>query len=397
MPMLDLRTVGPSSLRILLANRTLARYPQGGGHWTCFLQYLVGLSALGHEVFWLEILLSSGNPSRDRRLINIFFNRLRKYGFAGRCALVLCRGGLDEIALEKADAYGMSPDQIRDLARSTDLLWNFSCSLRQPFLSLFHKRVLIDLDPGYLQACGAIWNMGIQDHHIFLSVGTNFGEPDCQIPDLNLKWLRFHPFVYLPMWTLMSSPTASAPFTSVTQWTWETLTFEGRLLSNSKRDGYLRYIDLPAQTARNFELAANINPKDTTGDRELLTQMGWNLAHPHWVARSPSLYQSYLLRSRAEFSCAKPIYRELNTGWVSDRSVAYLASGRPVLAENTGFSKHLPTGRGLLTFKNLPEAVAGVREIDGNYPLHQRAARELAEEYFSSAKWLPAMLSACGW
>ncbi len=396
MPMLDARTAGPSSLRILLANRTLACYPQGGGHWACFLQYLLGLKALGHEVFWLEILRSSGNPARDRRLIAIFFNRLRKYGFEGRCALLLCRSHLDEIALEKADAYGMTSNQIRNLARSTDLLWNFSCSLRQPLLSLFHKRVLIDLDPGYLQACGLTWDMGIQDHHIFLSVGTNFGDADCQIPDLNLKWLRFHPFVYLPMWTLTSASPACAPFTSVTQWTWETLTLEGRVLSISKRDAYLRYIDLPTQTACSFELAVNICTNDTTGDRELLTQMGWKLAQPHRVARSPSLYQNYLQRSRAEFSCAKPVYRELNTGWVSDRSVAYLASGRPVLAEDTGFSKHLPTGRGLLTFKNRPEAVAGVREINGNYPLHQRAARELAEECFNSAKWLPAMLSACG-
>ena len=395
--MLDARTTGQSSLRILLANRTLACYPQGGGHWACFLQYLLGLNALGHEVFWLEILRSSGNPTRDRRLIAIFFNRMRKYGFEGRCALLLCRSHLDEIALQTADAYGMSQNQLSDLARSADLLWNFSCSLRQPLLSLFHKRVLIDLDPGYLQACGLIWNMGIQDHHIFLSVGTNFGDPDCQIPDLNLKWLRFHPFVYLPMWNLTSAPPESAPFTSVTQWTWETLTLEGRVLSISKRDAYLRYVDLPTQTARAFELAVNINRNDSTGDRELLTQMGWNLAHPHRVARSPSLYQSYLQQSRAEFSCAKPIYRELNTGWVSDRSVAYLASGRPVLAEDTGFSKHLATGRGLVTFRNLPEAVAGIREIDGNYSLHQRAARELAEEYFSSTKWLPAMLSACGW
>src|SRR5689334_10832048 len=233
--MLDARTTAQSSLRILLANRTLACYPQGGGHWACFLQYLLGLNALGHEVFWLEILRSSGNPTRDRRLIAIFFNRMRKYGFEGRCALLLCRNHLDEIALQTADAYGMSQNQLRDLARSAGLLWNFSCSLRQPLLSLFHKRVLIDLDPGYLQACGLIWDMGIQDHHIFLSVGANFGDPDCQIPDLNLKWLRFHPFVYLPMWNLTSAPPESAPFTSVTQWTWETLTLEGRVLSISKR------------------------------------------------------------------------------------------------------------------------------------------------------------------
>jgi hypothetical protein len=115
------------------------------------------------------------------------------------------------------------------------------------------------------------------------------------------------------------------------------------------------------------------------------------------VARSPLRYQNYIERSRAEFCCPKPFYREFRTGWFSDRSVAYLASGRPVLAEDTGFSAHLPTGRGLVCFKDLSEAVAGVHEIDGKYAEHSRASRELAEEYFSSEKWLPSMLSACGW
>jgi hypothetical protein len=114
------------------------------------------------------------------------------------------------------------------------------------------------------------------------------------------------------------------------------------------------------------------------------------------VARSPVKYQNYIQRSRAEFCCPKPFYKDFNTGWFSDRSVAYLASGRPVLAEDTGFAQHLPTGRGLVSFKSMTEAVAGVQEIDGNYPVHARVARELAEEYFNSQKWLPSMLSACG-
>jgi len=386
-----------STLRIALANRTLAGYPQGGGHWTCFLQYLFGLKALGHHVFWLEILRSSGNAVRDRRLIDIFFGRFQEYGFKDRCALLLYGDHMTEPTLEGANAYGMSKPRIKEIARDADLLWNFACSLRQPLLSLFKRRVLIDLDPGHLQVSALTWDMGIHDHHIFLSVGTKFHDGDCGIPNLNLHWHRFAPFVYLPMWDITPSPADDAPFSSVTQWTWEYLQFEERILSVSKRDAYLRYINLPQQTCRSFELAVNIHPKDATGDRESLLKMGWKLVHPHRVARSPSLYQNYIRKSHAEFSCAKPIYRELKTGWFSDRSVAYLASARPVLAEETGFSELLPTGRGLLSFKSLPEALAGVAEIDSNYPQHMRAARELAEEYFDSKKRLGSMLSACGW
>ena len=151
---------------------------------------------------------------------------------------------------------------------------------------------------------------------------------------------------------------------SITQWTWDEIWYGKRVLSTSKRDAFLRYLEMPRRTGRTFELAANIHPKDTTGDRERLLNRGWKLVHPHRVARSPAIYQAYIHRSRAEFSCPKPIYRELKTGWFSDRSAAYLASGRPVLAENTGFEDHLPTGSGLISFHDFDEAQAGVAEID---------------------------------
>ena len=384
------------SLRIVLGNRSLADYPEGGGLWTCFLQYLFGLNALGHDVFWLEVLSSSGNEARDKRLIEIFLGRFNRYGFKDRCALLLYGQDVTECTLERARAYGMSKNRIREIAQDTDLLWNFACSVRQPLLSLFKRRVLIDGDPGHLQISALTWDMGIHDHHVFLSAGTKVHDADCEVPTLGVKWHRFIQFVFLPLWDVGPDPGEDAAFTSVTHWTWEELELQGRALSVSKRAAYLRYIGLPERTGRPFELAANIHPLDTTGDRELVLKMGWKLVNPYRVARSPSTYQNYIKKSRAEFSCAKPIHRELKTGWFSDRSAAYLASGRPVLAEDTGFSDHLPIGRGLLPFNDLEEAIAGVTEIDRNYPQHMRAARELAEEYLSSEKWLPSMLSACG-
>ncbi len=386
-----------SKLRIVLANGSLAKYPQGGGHWSVFLQYISGLNALGHDVFWLELLKSTGDNSRDQKLIRTFFTRFLHYGFGARCALLLVHTDYADANLDMAETYGASKHQIQEQIRRADLLWNFCGTLRQPFLSLFRRRALIDLDPGMLQIPALDTDLGLSDHEILLTAGSKMGEPDCQVPTLGRTWHRFMPFIYLPLWKTAPDPGASAAFSSITQWTWDEIWHGKRVLSTSKRDAFLRYLAMPERTRRTFELAANIHPKDTTGDRELLLSMGWKLLNPHLVARSPSIYQQYIQQSRAEFACCKPIYRELKTGWFSDRSAAYLASGRPVLAENTGFKDHLPTGGGLLSFDDLDEAEAGVAEIDGNYPRHARVARALAEEYLNAEKSLPAMLTACGW
>ena len=386
-----------SGLRIVLADGgSFARYPQGGGHWSCFLQYLFGLNALGHEVFWLEVFESCGNRAQDQESIEIFFKRFETYGVKDRCALLLYNQSTTEPTLEAAHAYGMSKQRIKEIAQDADMLWDFASGLRQPLLSLFKRRVLIDGDPGHLQVSALTCDMRINDHDVFLTVGTKFHDTDCEVPTLGVKWHRFVQFVYLPMWQIAPDPGEDAPFTSVTEWTWEQLWMDDRVLSVSKRDAYLRYIDLPQRSRRAFELAANIHPADSTGDRQLLLRHHWKLVHPHSVAGSPASYQQYIKRSRAELLCPKPIHRQLKSGWFSDRSAGYLASGRPVLAEDTGFGDHLPTGRGLLCFNDLEEAVAGVAEIDRNYSEHMCAARELAEEYFNSQKSLPAMLSACG-
>lgn len=386
-----------SKLRIVLANGSLAQYPEGGGHWSAFLQYLFGLSALGHDVFWLELLRTTGNPARDRKLIAIFLTRFHRYRFQGRCAVLLLDRDLPDGTLDESEACGMSKEQIKNIIQSADLVWDFCCTLGRPFLSLFKRRALIDLDPGLVQVPAVNRDWDVSEHEYWLTVGRKVGDADCQVPTLGLAWRGFLPFCYLPAWTVARDPGIEAPFTSVTQWTWDEIWHEGRVLSASKRQAFLRYVEIPQRTGRSFELAANIHPKDDTGDRELMVDKGWKLVHPDRVTRSPRMYQNYIKRSRAEFCCVKPIYRELNTGWFSDRSAAYLASGRPVLAEHTGFSDYLPTGRGLLCFNSMDEAIAGIADIDGNYDHHRRGARELAEEYFDSETRLTAMLSACGW
>jgi hypothetical protein len=207
-----------------------------------------------------------------------------------------------------------------------------------------------------------------------------------------VTWHRFLPFVHLPLWDATPDPGPAAPITSVTQWTWEELWLGDRVLSVSKRDGYLPYLTLPRRAERPFELAVNLSDTDDTGDRELLIDHGWRLTHPHTVAASPAAYQRYIAGSRAEFGCPKPIHRALRTGWFSDRSAAYLASGRPVLFEDTGIGERLPTGKGLLLFCALAEAVEGVCALDADWPSHARAAREIAEQFLDGRQILRAML-----
>ena len=382
--------------RIVLGNNSLAKYPSGGGHWTWFLQIALGLVDLGHDVIVLESLLSTGDEHEDRQRIKTFFDRMQQYGLRERCALLLYPKTLDVQEIETAQEFGKSRSEILAAIRSADVLWNLACSIREPMLSRFNRRVLIDVDPGHLQISALTWEMDIGAHHALLSVGRKIHDPDCGVPTLGFKWQRFSPFVFLPMWQKEPDPGRDAPFSSVTHWTWEELSYEGRVVSVSKRSAYLRYVELPKRARRRFDLAAYIIADDRTGDRELLELNGWTLLDPRRVVATPQDYREFIRRSRAEIQCPKPAYRELRTGWFSDRSACYLASGRPVLAEATGFSEFLPTGAGLLSFTDMEEALAGVADIDANYERHSRAARAIAEQHLDSRHWLPKMLAASG-
>ena len=381
-------------VRIVLGGGFLAGYPEGGGHWMAFLQYLLGLRALGHDVLWLEVLRSTGDPARDRDRLAVFFRRMEEYGLRGRSAVLLHRAEVGELDLDGVEAHGLDLRQLTEFARSADLLWNFAAALRPPLLGLFRHRVLVDLDPGHLQVSALSWDLGLDAHDTFLTVGTNLHGADCDVPRLGVSWQTFLPLVHTPMWSVTPDPGPTAAFTSVTQWTWEHVRLGERVISVSKRDAYLAYLTLPRHAGRAFELAINLDPGDRTDDRERLLANGWRIVDPHVVASSPADYQRYLAASRGELACPKPIHRALRTGWFSDRSAGYLASGRPVVFEDTGLADHLPVGRGLLLFRDAEEAAAAVAEIDRDWAGHSRAARALAEELLDARQCLTAMLEA---
>jgi hypothetical protein len=382
-------------MRIVLGNGSLIPNQRSGGHWSWFLQYPLGLRALGHDLLWLELMRSTGSSGDDSRIVRDFFGLLAQFGLERSCTVMIFDGHLDSQPFERARMAGRSPQELRAAIQEADLLLNFCCSVRQPLISMFKRRALLDFDPGHLQISALSWDMGVADHDVFLTIGGRINEPGCEVPKLGLQWRTFEPIIYAPMWKLPEQPPPGSPFTSVTHWTWEEIPWRGGRMNVSKRTAYLNYLDLPRRARRPFELAAFIVPGDVTGDRELLAEHGWRLVYPYDAVGSVGAYQDYIGRSRAEFMCPKPVHVQLRTGWFSDRSIAYLASGRPVLAEETGFSERIPAGRGLLSFRDMDEALAGVAEIDGNYRLHSAAARELALDLFDSRRGLERILAAC--
>jgi hypothetical protein len=377
---------------VVIANATLANYFQGGGHWTWLLQYPLGLKQLGHRVFWLEVMRSTDNAKADSQAVGNFFRRMAEFGLE-RDAAVVVTPNTPMRHTDQATFHGLSAVELAQIARDADLLWNFWYALEEPFLHRFRRSAFIDVDPGHLQVCvelGASYTLGA--HDTYLTLGLNVGEEGCGIPTLGRQWRPFRPLVHMPSWYVTGDPGHQAPFTSITHWSWEELHYQNRVLSLSKRQTYLRYSALPRMAKRRFDLAAHL--ADAV-DRDVLQRDGWNIVDPYDVALTPAAYCEFIRKSRAEFICPKPIHVQLNTGWLSDRSAAYLASGRPVVAEDTGFRGKLPVGYGFLPFSNLDEATAAVADVDANYQRHSLAARELAETYFDSRRCLNEMLSAC--
>jgi hypothetical protein len=212
------------------------------------------------------------------------------------------------------------------------------------------------------------------------------------IPDCGIEWITTPPPVVLDAWPVVPSAEAGQPWTTVATWrnSYGTLSFDGATYGSRVHE-VRNYLELPKLVDVPFELALDIDDAETA-DLSALEANGWRLVDPRAVAGTPASYRCYLQRSRAELCIAQNMYVATRSGWLSDRSMCYLASGKPVLAQDTGFSNNYPVGEGLLAFSNLEEAAAGVEEIERNYERHSLAARALAEEFFDAEKVLQRLV-----
>ncbi|HEX6457208.1 MAG TPA: hypothetical protein VF009_11900 [Solirubrobacterales bacterium] len=366
-------------LRIMLAGMVAGDPHQGGASWAV-LQYFAGLAELGHEVMLVEPVAPEAlEPGGE---VARYFGSLPL--LEGRAAL-LGRGGEETV--------GVAYRELLEFARSADLLLNVSGMLcDERLLEAVPARAFLDLDPGFNQ----VWQvtgseMGFDRHTHCVTVGVRIGAEDCPIPTLGRNWIPTLPPVALEHWSAAEGPPRRDAFTSVGHWRSYGSIEHGGVRYGQRAHSMRRLFELPRRSPARFQPALGIHP-DEVDDLRALRENGWNLLDPYEVAGTPAGYAAYVRESKAELGVAKSGYVDSRSGWFSDRSACYLASGRPVAAQDTGFAAELPVGEGLLAFTTVDEAAAAVAAIEGDYDRHARAARELAEAHLDSRKVLPRLL-----
>ena len=352
----------------------LANKPFSGGEAWVRLSWVLGLRRLGFDVVFVEQLADAAwdeaAPARA-----YFADVMAEFELRDRAALV--RGGGPETA-------GIAWEELLALVEGADLLVNISGHLGAATLPAQPaRRAFVDIDPGYTQ----IWHdqglVPIEPHDTYFTIAENIGRPECDLPPSGLPWRTCRQPVVLDEWPVRA-PAEPGRFTTVA--TWRTpfgrLEHAGRTYG-MKLDAFRAMVALPDAVDARFELALDIHPAEAP-DIALLDRHGWAVVDARARTRGPDAFRRYVSGSAAEFSPAQGVYADTNSGWFSDRSARYLAAGKPVLVQDTGFARMLPVGEGLLAFASLDEAVAGAQAIAADPDRHAAAARAVAEEHFAS-------------
>lgn len=374
---------------------SVAQRPGNGGHTWVFLQYLLGFKKLGWEVLFLDRLEpemcvdSRGRPAEVERSFNVEY-----------LERVFSRFALDDrysVFYGDRRTIGLSREQVLQEVGEAALLLNVNGFFDdEEVLARAARRVYFDIDPGFAQMWRALrLHDAFRGHDTYVTVGESVGLPECTIPTDGIDWITTPQPVLLDHWPAQSG-NGSGAFTSVGSWRgpFGPIDYEG-VRYGLRVHEFRRFAELPHLVSEPLEIALDIDEADGA-DVELLRSAGWTLRDPRDVAADPWRYRSYVQESSAELMVAKNMYVQSRSGWFSDRSICYLASGRPVLAQETGFSRHHPVGLGLLAFSTLDEAAAGVKRIGADYATHSRAARELAAERFDSNRVLGRLLGELG-
>jgi hypothetical protein len=373
----------------------VAQRPRYGGHTWVFLNYLLGFKDLGWEVLLLDRLEPEmcfdreGRPCAVEDSLNLQFLEavMKRFELTDSYSLLYDDG---------ARFIGLPLSEVNSRLESSAVFLNVNGFITDAeLLDRAPLRAFLDIDPGYPQ----MWSeLGLDDpfrhHNAFVTVGENVGSSGCTIPTCGLKWITTPQPVVLALWP--GQPPRGKAFTSVATWRgpYGPIDYRGQTYGLRVHE-WRKLAELPSLVPHSFEIALEIDSSDAH-DIALLRENGWRLVDPRSVAGDPWAYQEYVRGSKAEFMVAKNMYVRARSGWFSDRSICYLASGRPVLAQDTGFTQRYPTGEGLLAYTNLDQARDGVEDISRHYQTHVRSARALAEEYFDSKKVLDRLLSRLG-
>ena len=364
----------------------VAGFPKNaaGNSWA-FLQWATGLRELGWEVWIVESLQAkelidhAGRPCRLADSLNLahWKSYLADLGWDARATL-LAEG-------EPGDERG-----LREFAQGADLFLNLSGHFKRPDLVTgTAARVYVDLDPAFTQIWSQVYGspMNFSGHNAFWSVGLSMGR-GARVPDTGHDWKPVLPPVCRRYW---SGPAAGIPagpaaelgrdrWTTITHWYgYAAVEWEGRSYGN-KSEEFAKLRDWPKRTGLRPRVVTDLGPGE---EREQFERAGWEFLEPAGVCSEWKAYRSFLSASRGEFSPAKSGYITAGTGWFSDRSALYLALGRPVLLQETGWSRWLPEGRGLVGFRTAEEAAEKARAIEADPAGHARAAETVAREHLA--------------
>ena len=365
------------------------------------IHYIVGLQRLGHDVYYIEdsarlpYNAQTFDTSEDYSYAaGVLAQLANEFGFENRwafCARYLPEKPTAGLPLRKIQQLYLEADAIFNVCGSQE----FNDDLLRSDSILY-----IESDPGVEQIKV---DKGIRStaeylgkHRALFTFGENIGTNRFPVPLHKLKWLPTRQPVVSDLWKTIRAPAATAVFTSIANWSTSGLKdieWRGEKYLWSKSREFLRFVAAPKKSDEPFELATDIKDEKT---RAKFLSNGWRFRGPHEMSVNYWQYRDYIRRSKGEFTVAKDQYVRLHTGWFSDRSACYLAAGRPVITQQTGFTDHYGNHGGLFAFKSLGEIAAAVREINADYKKHSRAARAVAREVFEAEKVVGQILERAG-
>lgn len=366
----------------LCASNTIG-YPSGGHLWV-FLNWALGFRSLGHDVIWLDLVKPHDSPEAIVAMLRHLRERLAPFGLEHTVALaspdgraLACEREIELVPLERA----LSADVLCDLRYDTPAT----------IVDRFARSALIDIDPGQLQVAMGLnyFRPARHDRHFTVGEWAHFPS-QTRVRSEGRAWMHTFTPVALDAWPATDAPAEA--MTTVSNWYMADAWLpdeNGTWYDNSKRAAFERYLHLPAGSRSPLELCINLGTYEP--EKRRLSDLGWRLRDSHDVD-DPQVYRDYIQHSRGEFSCAKRGYVLMQTGWLSDRTACYLASGRPVVVEKTGPSAVLPDRDGILRFTTPHEAVECLRSVESDYAHHARTARQLAETHLDARRVLRRLL-----
>lgn len=358
------------------------------------LHYVAGLRELGYEVHYVErqnVPDEYYDPRVDAMTDDV------SYGFA-YLESILSRVGMAtgqaSLVDSEGNCRGSGWSVLEKVLRRADFVLDLADATWFDELECCPQRAFVDGDPLFTQVAmlaGGAAARSIARYDVLFTYGTRIGEPDCAIPALGREWLPTRPVITTSAWKVVPPTRASAPYTNVMSWSaWSEIELDGRTYGQKGQE-LARFTDLPERTGKPFRLAVG-----GPAPRDLLREHGWELVDPLDVTGTIDAYRGFIAGSRADFGIAKHAYVASRSGWFSDRSTCYLASGRPVLHQDTGYRDWLDVDFGVLPFSDMESLLRALERLDADYERHAAGARKVAEEHFEARTVIGEMLERAG-